>query len=88
MIEDCLALFRNTNPDLVADQKDWIGAEFLADREADTVIVVARWQQAESYRRYAESDKFRKAMKEFGQFFEAPPEVRIAERLWRMGDIA
>jgi hypothetical protein len=47
---------------------------------------VAR-ENAESYRTYTASEKFRSTMARFAQHFEAPPEIKVLERLWRMGTI-
>ena len=86
-IDAFLRLFQETNPGLVADQPGWLGAEVAADRSADSVTVIARWKKAESYRAYAASEKFQSTMARFAPHFATPPEVKVLERLWRMGTI-
>ncbi len=86
-LDDGIALLQQTTPDLVADQPDWIGAEFTTDREGNTMTVIARWARPESYRTYAASDRFQRAMTDFAVYFEGPPQVRLVERLFQMGHV-
>jgi heme-degrading monooxygenase HmoA len=77
-------LFAKTNPDLVRDQSDWLGAKFTADRTADEVVVLAFWRSEEPYRALSESGPFRQAMEAFAPHFAGPPEVTVREVLYEM----
>jgi heme-degrading monooxygenase HmoA len=74
---DVAALFDATNPDLVRDQPDWLGAEMLLDEEADRVVVIARWRDPEAYRAMAETSAFKDTMQRFAAHFAGPPRVRV-----------
>ena len=76
-IGECAELFRQTNPDLVSDEADWLGAQMIFDSETDTVTVLATWRDAESYRRMSASDEFKATMSNFSRFFAAAPEVSV-----------
>ncbi len=80
-IDDVREIFRRTNPGLVADQKDWVSAIFTANRNDDTVTVVARWKNPDSYEALAATDKFKQAMAEFAPYFRSPPTVEVNEIL-------
>ncbi len=75
--EDCAELFRQTNPALVEDEADWLGAKMIFDSETNIVTVLAIWRDAESYRKMSASEEFKSTMSRFSQFFEAPPEVSV-----------
>lgn len=77
-------LFAQTNPGLVRDQSDWLGAKFTADREADAVVVLAFWRNERSYRAFSEREPFQRAMEAFAPHFAAPPEVAVREVLHEM----
>jgi heme-degrading monooxygenase HmoA len=79
-IDEVATLFRERNPGLVADQPDWKSARLLADRESDTITVIAVWSDPDSYRRYADGP-LREAMQEFLPYFTGPPSVVIHEIL-------
>jgi heme-degrading monooxygenase HmoA len=82
--EACAELFRATNPDLVRDEPDWLSARMVVDRERDEVMVTAVWRDAESYRRFSRSERFREVMGGFAEHFAGPPEVRITDLLVEM----
>ena len=71
------ALFQETNPDLVRDQPDWLGAEMLLDEDADRVVVIARWRDPNAYRAMAETSAFQDMMQRFAGHFAGPPRVRV-----------
>lgn len=75
--EECAELFRQTNPDVVAEEADWLGAQMVFDSETNTITVLAIWRDAESYRRMSASDSFKSTMSKFGQFFAGAPEVSV-----------
>jgi copper chaperone CopZ/quinol monooxygenase YgiN len=79
-IDDIAKLFAKTNPALVADQPAWKSARLLADRNSNTVTVIAVWSDPEAYRHYA-AGPLRQAMKEFAPHFAAPPSVTVHEIL-------
>lgn len=79
-VDDVAEMFRKTNPGLVAEQSAWLSARLLADRESDTVVVVAMWSDAEAYRKYADGP-LRQAMTDFIPLLAGPPEVQIFEIL-------
>lgn len=83
-IDEAAQLFAETNPDLVADEADWHGAQFTADREAGVITVIARWSDADSYQRLRSSERFQAAMAKFGPLFAGPPDVRVHEVLFEM----
>jgi quinol monooxygenase YgiN len=85
--DEVLALFQETNPDLVASEPDWLGAEVSHDADSDTVLVLARWRSADSYRRFAASERFRAVMARFAPLLAGPPEVRVFKKRWEMGEI-
>jgi quinol monooxygenase YgiN len=72
-------LFAATNPGLVAEQPDWLEAAVGVDRSADRVTVVAAWADAESYRRFAASERFGAVMARFAPHLAGPPEVTVHE---------
>ncbi len=77
-------LFAQTNPQLVANQPDWIEAKFTADRTNDQVTVLAYWRSAESYRTFSADETFRQTMSQFAPHFAGPPEITISEVLFEM----
>jgi heme-degrading monooxygenase HmoA len=83
-IDELAELFRSTNRALVADQPDWLGAWFTADRERGEITNIAHWRRAESYQRLRGSEAFRATMSRFAERFTAPPEVTIHEVLVEM----
>ncbi|HUW01566.1 MAG TPA: antibiotic biosynthesis monooxygenase [Acidimicrobiales bacterium] len=77
---DALAeLFAETNPALVAEHDDWLGAWFSADREDGEICVIARWRSAASYEQLRASEAYHTTMQQFAASFLAPPEVRLYE---------
>lgn len=85
-IDDVREIFRRTNQALVADQEDWVGAIFTANRRDDEVTVVARWKSADSYRAFAAGQAYRQAMAEFERYFAHPPTVDVNEILVEIGN--
>lgn len=83
-IDEVRELFEETNPALVKDQPDWVEAKFTANREEDQVTVLAFWRDADSYREFSASEKFRRVMSEFGPHFAGRPEVTVNEILFEM----
>lgn len=80
-IDDVRELFRRTNPGLVAGQEDWESAVFTANREKDTITVIARWRSAEAYEQFRASDEYTKTMEGFTRYFAHPPTVEVNEIL-------
>jgi len=83
-IDELARLFDETNRDLVAGQDDWLSADFTADRQTNTVMVVARWRRAESYEALRESPEFGATMARFAPHFVGPPNVNTYEVLVHM----
>lgn len=75
--ERCAELFRRTNPELVRNHTDWLGAQMLFDEESQTVTVLATWRDIEAYTHLANSHEFQNTMKAFASFFAAPPDVSV-----------
>lgn len=75
--EACAQLFRETNPDLVRNQPDWLGARMAVDREKDTVTVMASWRNVASYEALSKSEPIQATMGRFAQLFASPPEVTV-----------
>jgi heme-degrading monooxygenase HmoA len=79
-----LELFKSTNPQLVADQSDWIRASFSSVEGENTVVVRAEWKSKESYMKFSSSEKFKETMGQFGKHFVGKPDVTIAKILFEM----
>ncbi|MGI9354417.1 MAG: putative quinol monooxygenase [Rhizobiaceae bacterium] len=73
-VEDCVRLFKETNPTPVQSEPDWLGAKMVVDRESDVVTVMAVWRNAASYEALAKSEHFKTTMSGFAQLFASPPE--------------
>lgn len=83
-IERLAELFDETNRELVAPHPDWLGASFAADRDANEIVVVARWREAASYARLRDSEAFAETMARFAPDFTRAPEVTVCEVLVEM----
>lgn len=83
-IDKVLQLFKDTNPDLVQGQQDWIKATFSKNEATSTVMVQAFWKNKESYLKFSKSSDFQNTMKEFGSYFAGKPNVEISEILFEM----
>lgn len=83
-VDQVLELFQRTNPDLVAEEQDWLRARFTANRAEDRVIVLAYWNNAPAYRAFSRREQFQAVMAEFAPHFAAPPEVTVQEVLFEM----
>jgi heme-degrading monooxygenase HmoA len=83
-IDTVLELFKETNPDLVEGQADWVEAKFTANRDEDTVTVLAFWRDAEAYKIFSSSDRFKEVMSRFGPYFAGPPQISVNEILFEM----
>ena len=83
-IEEVLQLFKDTNPELVKDQTDWVKAVFSKNEETSTVMVQAYWKSKAAYLAFSKSKKFQETMKRFGKHFKGKPEVEINEILFQM----
>lgn len=83
-INEVLNLFKETNPELVKDQKDWVKATFSKNKETNTVMVQAYWIEKDSYLAFSKSKNFQNTMKQFGQYFARKPVVEINELLFEM----
>ena len=79
--ERCADLFRRSNPDIVENEQDWLGAKMIFDNETNTVTVLATWRDAASYRAMSGSPKFVDAMSKFSQFFASAPEISVNDIL-------
>lgn len=71
----CAKLFAQSNPALVKDEPDWMGAQMIFDPETDIVTVLATWRDLNSYKRLSSSEVFRETMQKFGSFFASAPEI-------------
>jgi len=83
-IDKVLQLFKETNPDLVKDQSDWVKAVFSKNEKASTVMVQAYWKSKASYLKFSASSEFQNTMKGFRQYFNGKPDVEINEILFEM----
>ncbi|MDH3539171.1 MAG: antibiotic biosynthesis monooxygenase [Acidimicrobiia bacterium] len=83
-IDDVREIFRRSNPLLVAEEEDWVGVIFTANRKDDTVTVVAKWKNPDSYRKHAATEAYQTAMQEFARFFREPPTIEVNEILVEM----
>ena len=79
--ERCADLFQKTNPGLVSNEPDWLGAQMIFDHETDIVTVLATWQEKSSYKRLNASSEFQQTMREFSEFFASPPEISMNQIL-------
>lgn len=77
----CAELFRETNPVLVREEPDWLGARMAVDRENDVVTVMATWRDGTSYEALAKSERFKTTMAGFAPLFASPPEITINDVL-------
>ena len=80
-IDDVREIFRRSNPLLVADEEDWVGVIFTANRKDDTVTMVAKWKNPDSYRKYAATEEYKTAMEEFARYFREAPKIEVNEIL-------
>lgn len=83
-VNNVLELFKNTNPELVEGQSDWVKAIFSKNEESNSVTVQAYWKNKNSYIKFSRSDKFQKTMQNFGPYFSGKPQVEINEILFEM----
>lgn len=82
--ESCAELFNKTNPDLVRNEPDWLGARMVIDRETDTMTVLALWRNTSAYEAMANRPAFQNTMKQFSEYFTAPPEITLTDVLVEM----
>jgi hypothetical protein len=68
----CAELFDETNPLLVRDEPDWLGARMIFDHDTEMVTVLATWKNVRSYKRLSSSPQFQQTMRRFGDLFAAP----------------
>lgn len=80
----CAKIFEETNPELVADEADWLGARMMIDPETNIVTVTANWRNASSYERLSSSEGFQQTMAQFRTLFDGPPEISINNLLVEM----
>ena len=71
----CAKMFEETNPELVSNEPDWLGARMMFDRDREVVTVMATWKNVESYKQLSSSSEFQQTMQRFGKFFASPPEI-------------
>lgn len=83
-IDEVARRFEETNPPLVADQADWLGAWFTGSRERSEITNIALWRSAESYEQLRRSEAFQATMSQFSDLFVGPPTVSINELLVEM----
>ena len=81
MADRCADLFRQTNPDLVKNEKNWLGAKMLFDHDSSTVTVLASWNDIASYNAMSARPEFQNTMKSFGELFAGKPEISTHELL-------
>ena len=77
----CAEMFRRTNPELVKNEENWLGARMLFDDETSTVTVLASWKDAASYKAMSARPEFQNTMKAFGELFAGKPEISTNEVL-------
>lgn len=71
----CAELFEQSNPALVHNEPNWLGAQMIFDPETDIVTVLATWRDVESYKRLSNSKVFGDTMQKFSSFFASAPEI-------------
>ncbi len=71
----CAALFKSSNPALVNEEQDWLGARMIFDPSTNIVTVLATWRNVASYERLSSSAEFQQVMQKFSEFFASPPEI-------------
>lgn len=76
-IDACAQLFRETNPDLVRNEPDWLGARMVVDRDNDTVTVMATWRTVASYEAFSKAQSFQATIGRFQQLFASPPDITV-----------
>ncbi len=79
--EKCAELFRQSNPNLVSSEPDWLGARMIYDHGSGVVTVLATWRDVDSYKRLSSGAEFQTTMRAFGSFFADPPEISMNEVL-------
>ena len=84
----CAKMFQETNPNLVGNESDWLGARMIFDRDTEVLTVLATWKNVESYKRLRSSPQFQKHMREVGELFASPPEVSFNSVLVEMAQQA
>ncbi len=77
----CADLFRRTNPELVKNERNWLGAKMLFDSENSTVTVLASWSDVSSYKAMSARPEFQSTMRAFGELFAGEPEISTNELL-------
>ena len=83
-IDTLAELFDATNHELVAGHDDWIAAYFTANREMNTITVIAHWKNPDSYAILRSSPEFQSTMARFAEHFVSPPQVSVNEVLVEM----
>lgn len=78
-MDACIRLFEASNPALVRNEPDWLGARMVVDRQNDTVTVMATWRNIASYKTLSKSQPFQAAMARFGPLFASQPEITVNE---------
>ena len=81
LADECARLFNETNPALVRNQPNWLGATMMVDRDTETITVNAKWKDEGSYRAMAEKPDFQATMARFASLFAGPPQITVLELL-------
>ncbi|MGI9601321.1 MAG: antibiotic biosynthesis monooxygenase family protein, partial [Acidimicrobiales bacterium] len=76
-IDELAELFDTTNRRLVEGHHDWLGAWFTANRDDNTVTVIAHWRSPDSYDQLRTSPEFAETMARFSSRFTGPPSVSV-----------
>jgi len=79
--DQCAELFRRTNPAIVKQESDWLGAKMLFDAESNTITVLASWKDLAAYEAMSTKPDFQNTTRQFSQFFAGKPEITKNEVL-------
>lgn len=79
--EQCAELFERSNPGLVSNEQDWLGARMIFDSHTNVVTVLASWRNPSSYKAMSAKPSFQNTMKEFSSFFASAPEITVNDVL-------
>jgi heme-degrading monooxygenase HmoA len=81
-IDTVATMFEKTYIDLVKVEKHWLGANFTANRDTNTICVITKWTSAEDYTEFRHTERFQKTFATFVEHFAAPPIVSVNEIIY------
>lgn len=81
-IDTVARMFEETYIDVVKVEKSWLGAQFTADRETNTITVITNWTNKDDYTAFRHTERFQTTFARFMAYFAAPPIVMVNEVLF------